>query len=56
MLHFGVNYAMSDIDKVASNGRVRTRLGARGTSEDAVNGNRVDLAPGVAGAYDGDAV
>ncbi|HEK1767775.1 TPA: porin [Pseudomonas putida] len=56
VLHFGVNYAMSDIDNVASNGRIRSRLGARATSEDAVNGNRVDLAPGVAGAYDGDAV
>ncbi|MGE7993825.1 OprO/OprP family phosphate-selective porin [Pseudomonas sp. NPDC089554] len=55
VLHLGVDYAVSDIDKVASNGRIRSRLGVRGTSEDASNGNRVDLAPSVAGAYDGDA-
>ncbi|MDY7562908.1 porin [Pseudomonas sp. 10B1] len=52
VLHFGINYAYNDADE--SDGRIRTRLGVRGTSENG-NGHRPDLAPKVAGAYDGDA-
>jgi phosphate-selective porin OprO/OprP len=53
VLHFGINYAHSGADQ--ANGQVRTRLDVRGTSEVGENGNRPDLAPKVAGAFDGDA-
>ncbi|WP_397450416.1 OprO/OprP family phosphate-selective porin [Pseudomonas sp. NA-150] len=51
VLHFGLNYAYSGADN--SDGRIRTRMGVRGVSENS-NGNRPDLAPKVAGAFDGD--
>ncbi|MGV8918567.1 MAG: OprO/OprP family phosphate-selective porin [Pseudomonas sp.] len=51
VLHFGVNYAYRGADE--SDGRIRTRMGVRGVSENG-NGNRPDLAPKVAGAFDGD--
>ncbi|MDB6145781.1 MAG: phosphate-selective porin [Pseudomonas sp.] len=52
VLHLGVNYAYNDADEF--DGRIRTRMGVRGVSENS-NGNRPDLAPKVAGAFDGDA-
>lgn len=52
VLHMGVNYAYNDADEF--DGRIRTRMGVRGVSENN-NGNRPDLAPRVAGAFDGDA-
>jgi phosphate-selective porin OprO and OprP len=52
VLHFGVNYAYNDADEF--DGRIRTRMGVRGVSENG-NGNRPDLAPKVTGAFDGDA-
>lgn len=53
VLHLGINYAYSDADEL--DGRIRTRMGVRGTSEVGQNGNRPDLAPKVTGAFDGDA-
>ena len=38
VLHFGVNYAKRSTEDF--NGRIRSRLGVRGTTEDSQNGNR----------------
>ncbi|MDB5979404.1 MAG: phosphate-selective porin [Pseudomonas sp.] len=51
VLHLGINYAYNDADE--SDGRIRSRMGVRGVSENG-NGNRIDLAPKVDGAFDGD--
>jgi phosphate-selective porin OprO and OprP len=52
VLHFGVSYAYNDAEDF--DGRIRTRMGVRGVSENS-NGNRPDFAPKVDGAFDGDA-
>ncbi len=52
VLHFGVNYAKRNTEDF--DGRIRSRLGVRGTTEDTVNGNRPDFAPAVTGQFDGD--
>lgn len=52
VLHFGVNYAKRSTEDF--DGRIRSRLNVRGTTEDGVNGNRPDFAPAVAGQFDGD--
>jgi phosphate-selective porin OprO/OprP len=52
VLHLGVNYAYSDVD--STNGRIRTRMGVRGTSENSTNGYRPELAPRVTNGFDND--
>jgi len=52
VLHFGVNYAKRSTENF--DGRIRSRMNVRGTTEDSVNGNRPDFAPAVAGQFDGD--
>ncbi|MCL7463390.1 porin [Pseudomonas sp. NW5] len=52
VLHFGLNYANRSVEDF--DGRVRSRMNVRGTTEDSVNGNRPDFARGVAGEFDGD--
>jgi phosphate-selective porin OprO/OprP len=53
VLHFGVNYAKRTTEDF--DGRVRSRMNVRGTTEDTKNGNRPVFAPAVAGQFDGDA-
>ncbi|WAJ38895.1 porin [Pseudomonas sp. GOM7] len=52
VLHFGVDYAKRSTEDF--DGRVRSRMGVRGTTEDSVNGNRPDFAPAVTGQFDAD--
>ncbi|AKX45426.1 porin [Thiopseudomonas alkaliphila] len=53
VLHFGASYANSQGNEF--DGRIRTRLGVRGTSEDSANGNRLELAPKIKNAnFDSD--
>lgn len=52
VLHFGLNYAKRSTEDF--DGRIRSRMNVRGTTEDTVNGLRPDFAPAVAGQFDGD--
>ena len=52
VLHFGVNYAKRSVDKY--DGRVRSRMGIRGTTEDQKNGNRPTFSSSQADQFDGD--
>ncbi|MDY7218214.1 porin [Denitrificimonas sp. JX-1] len=52
VLHFGLNYAKRSTEDF--DGRIRSRLGVRGTTEDKKNGNRPVLASGQGGQFDGD--
>ena len=52
VLHFGVNYAKRSTEDF--DGRIRSRLGVRGTTEDSKNGNRPTFASSQAGEFDGD--
>lgn len=52
VLHLGLNYAKRSTEEF--DGRIRSRLGVRGTTEDATNGNRPVLASSQAGAFDND--
>lgn len=42
VLHLGLNYAQRNVE-AGTEARMRTRMTVRGTSEDSVNGNRVEL-------------
>ncbi|HZJ92606.1 MAG TPA: porin [Thiopseudomonas sp.] len=52
VLHFGLNYAKRSTEDF--DGRIRSRLGVRGTTEDSTNGNRPVFASSQAGAFDSD--
>ena len=52
VLHFGIDYAKRSTEDF--NGRILSRLGVRGTTEDSQNGNRPDFASGEAGQFDKD--
>lgn len=52
VLHFGLNYAKRSSEDF--DGRVRSRLGVRGTTEDSKNGNRPVFANSQAGQFDND--
>ena len=52
VLHFGVNYAKRSTEDF--DGRIRSRMGVRGTTEDSKNGNRPTFASSQAGQFDSD--
>ncbi len=52
VLHFGLNYAKRSTEDF--DGRIRSRLGVRGTTEDSKNGNRPTFAASQAGQFDSD--
>lgn len=52
VLHFGLNYAKRSTEDF--DGRIRSRLGVRGTTEDSKNGNRPILASSKKGQFDND--
>lgn len=52
VLHLGLNYAKRSTEDF--DGRIRSRLGVRGTTEDKPNGNRPVLASSRGGQFDGD--
>ena len=52
VLHFGLNYAKRSTEDF--DGRIRSRLGVRGTTEDTKNGNRPILASSQTGQFDND--
>lgn len=52
VLHFGLNYAKRSTEDF--DGRIRSRLGVRGTTEDTQNGNRPTFASSKAGQFDTD--
>lgn len=52
VLHFGLNYAKRSTEDF--DGRIRSRLGVRGTTEDSKNGNRPVFANSQAGQFDND--
>ncbi|MDY0205879.1 MAG: porin [Pseudomonas sp.] len=52
VLHFGLNYAKRSTEDFE--GRIRSRLGVRGTTEDSTNGNRPVFASSQSGAFDSD--
>ena len=52
VLHFGLNYAQRSTEDF--DGRIRSRLGVRGTTEDAKNGNRPTFASSKTGQFDKD--
>lgn len=52
VLHFGIDYAKRSTEDF--NGRIRSRLGVRGTTEDSQNGNRPVFASAQADQFDRD--
>ena len=52
VLHFGLSYAQRSTEDF--DGRIRSRLGVRGTTEDAKNGNRPTFASSKVGQFDND--
>lgn len=52
VLHFGVNYAKRSTEDF--DGRIRSRMGVRGTTEDTKNGNRPTFAKSQPGQFDSD--